>query len=353
MHPSRRFVWVMSWMHLVSRIVPALMEDTSSLSAPLECLAFSDDNNDASNGECLNESDPLTVFAKTKSGDDVRYCNAVNCTTDDIWDLFQCDDILENERPIHDDATWRYLRKIYQETMDPNFLSEVSADEEEPFSFETDVAIFQAPIEARHSPGKGRGLFAKEDIPAGTTLFRAPLSTHAIFPTDVSFRKYLLMIPAHLACDVMVWSYPVLLELTNSTTGVICTDLSETSFLNDAVDDDKENAKCHTDSDGICEMSYYASTNIKAGDEILAKYADFSSTELWWDVGLRSKGWDYANDDDDDDRSNASEEEDEGEDEPEESDPADGKDGDEMEESDAEDDDDDDMEESDTEDEDE
>jgi len=84
---------------------------------------------------------------------------------------------------------------------------------------------------------------------------------------------------------------------------MICCDLDEGSFINSAYDENEYNMALGTKDDGTfyedstlekkknelwygCKMHFYASTDIKKGDEIRADYSDFVETDGWKYLGL-------------------------------------------------------------------
>ena len=46
------------------------------------------------------------------------------------------------------------------------------------------------------------------------------------------------------------------------------------------------NVRCGKEGDKMCMMSYYATKDIKAGEELLCEYDGFAVLDGWTDMGL-------------------------------------------------------------------
>jgi hypothetical protein len=90
--------------------------------------------------------------------------------------------------------------------------------------------MLYAPIYVDFVEGRGRGLFAKEDIEAGSLIYTG--ETTACFRTGQEYRKFLASIPNGLACDVLVWAYIETADSENQDSKLISVDLDEGSFFN-------------------------------------------------------------------------------------------------------------------------
>jgi len=191
-------------------------------------------------------------------------------------------------RPVHDDATWKIFRETYN-----SVVGEKSSTIGDPFS--TDNA-FRFKISARQSPGKGRGIFAEEEIPEGEILY--DFSRTAQFQTGDAYRKFLDKLPNSLACDVLMWSYVQLFSNNESENEYrsslrICTDLDPGSFCNDgygdgsmAWEDNNEAYNPSTNKQGVKISSPLISlSKIAINEEIMCNYGQFSEGD-WGAFGL-------------------------------------------------------------------
>jgi len=192
-------------------------------------------------------------------------------------------------RPVHDDATWKIFRETYYSVVGEK-LSTIGD------RLSTDNA-FRFQISARQSPGKGRGIFAEEEIPEGEILY--DFSRTAQFQTGDAFRKFLDKLPNPLACDVLMWSY--VQSFTNNESENeyrsslrICTDLDPGSFCNDGGRSDgsmawEENNEAYnpvTNNQGVKISSPLISLRkILINEEIMCNYGQFSEGD-WGAFGL-------------------------------------------------------------------
>jgi len=191
-------------------------------------------------------------------------------------------------RPVHDDATWKIFRDTYYSVVGEE-LSTIGD------RFSTDNA-FRFKISARQSPGKGRGIFAEEEIPEGEILYN--FSRTAQFQTGDAYRKFLDKLPNSLACDVLMWSYVQLFSNNESENEYrsslrICTDLDPGSFCNDggsggnmAWEDNNEAYYPVTNKQGVKISSPLISlSKIAINEEIMCNYGQFSEGD-WGAFGL-------------------------------------------------------------------
>ena len=202
---------------------------------------------------------------------------------------------------IHTDETWQTFNRIYNqviaETQDNEQLKQESSI---PPKF--DKNGFQFPIEIKFQPEVGRGVHATTDIPKGSLLY---LSTNnGAFYEGQTFRNFLKALPSNLACDILIWAFVrwVSLESWVNDKHMVCVDLDEGSFINSANDrDDDYNMALGNDEGKFyfdctdeekewlwegCKMKFFASRDIKAGEEIRADYSDFVEYDGWKYLGL-------------------------------------------------------------------
>ena len=201
---------------------------------------------------------------------------------------------------IHTVETWQTFNRIYNEVIAATQGDkELQQDSTIPDKF--DKNGFQFPIEIKFDPVKGRGVYAKSDIPKGSLLY---LSTNnGAFFHGKNYRNFLKALPSKLACDVQIWAFVrwVSLETEFNDKHMACVDLDEGSFVNTAEDMETYNMALGND-EGVmygegteeeeeelwygCKMKFYAYRDIKAGGEILASYGDFAEADGWRYLGL-------------------------------------------------------------------
>uniref|UniRef100_A0A7S3V5V9 Uncharacterized protein n=1 Tax=Chaetoceros debilis TaxID=122233 RepID=A0A7S3V5V9_9STRA len=96
---------------------------------------------------------------------------------EDLEEYFECD--LDAPRPIISQSTWRHARELYHAGAN-NHPSKVLSDG------------FFVPVEAKKAPGKGRGIFATEDIEKGTLIWNPSRTAHVTTPA--AFKEYLMQL---------------------------------------------------------------------------------------------------------------------------------------------------------------
>ena len=198
-------------------------------------------------------------------------------TYPDFWyKHFQCEPLYRKRRAIPDQWIWMMLRGIYHGMMQPTHASAVR-----PLVNESSLQI---PFDVDYSKGRGRGIFAREDIPKGTLIFTAKTGGHVHFTSGNDFRRYLYAVPRQWACEVLQCSaveYQGTKENPESNP-VITVDLDYSCFVNDANHLDEVNVGCIVSPSEDCIDNDYASRDIKAGEEIITNYGEYALGEEGW-----------------------------------------------------------------------
>mmetsp|Transcript_27518 Transcript_27518/g.60552 ORF Transcript_27518/g.60552 Transcript_27518/m.60552 type:complete len:331 (-) Transcript_27518:43-1035(-) len=120
-------------------------------------------------------------------------------TREDMDKYLECD--YEIERAIHTPETWIGMREAYISVVG----SEKATVELVPNTEKTFETAFRLQFEVRQSPGKGRGIFARTNVPRGEILY--DFSQSAQFKKGSEFAEFLRILRPELACDVLMWSY--------------------------------------------------------------------------------------------------------------------------------------------------
>ncbi|KAL7546854.1 hypothetical protein ACHAWF_010180 [Thalassiosira exigua] len=189
-----------------------------------------------------------------------------------------CDKIFKRSRPITSQDAWTNARNLYKSIVGNDSTMDVLYKEHAGLP-----NGFEVPIEVREAPPKGRGLFALEDIKAGTRIWSAQKT--ARFRTGESFRAFVFRLETTLACDVTKWAYVFRLEGRERRVTV---DMDEESYCNDArygasnIGCDEERAR---NFKGGCRENDFARRDIKAGEELLCDYSEFVD-HSWDKFGL-------------------------------------------------------------------
>jgi SET domain len=171
-----------------------------------------------------------------------------------LWDLYGCDSATTNlddendgtlrtaskqHRPIPTAGTWRYLRKVYNQVVRQHLCGDDDAvrdsserlcymegidantvdDGDDAGSAQSTTAAtarddaaqayksgFQVAVDVRYSPGKGRGLFALEEVPKGQLVWASQYE--GWMRSGRLYRLLLEALPTNaLRCEVMTFSY--------------------------------------------------------------------------------------------------------------------------------------------------
>lgn len=217
------------------------------------------------------------------------------------WNLhayFSCHRVFAASRTVYDSEKWIDLRHFYQ-------VFRKEDEEEEPIpegkperTYQFSKEAFDPPLEPFQAGKKGRGLKAARDITKGELVFQATNNT-VIFTDGHTWRNFLFAIyerngdeettegDSETTCDVLVWSW--VQALVDDGPLVVVADLDNGSLLNEGRFQkgwETPNVRCGKEGDTRCMMSYYATTDIKMGDELLCDYREFALLDSWSDMGL-------------------------------------------------------------------
>jgi hypothetical protein len=201
---------------------------------------------------------------------------------------FECDTLFdESERPIPSAETWMRIRQAYVDVVG---ISKSSIGEP------NQVDGFFAPIEVRQSPGRGRGVFAAEDIPRGQHIHRKSIQM-AQFDNGIDFKKFLDSFSGEgIVCDIIEHAYLNIFgdDKENEDNLRICVELDNASLMNSIDQEDYPvDVGCLPEwndrSPGGCDDNKYALRDIKKGDEILMDYDEYPFEDHWGLFGLEEK----------------------------------------------------------------
>ena len=230
----------------------------------------------------------------------------------DFWYAFDCPEVFQTPRPVPTGATWNYMRETYRAIVGED-ASSISTN------FTSGVGGFRAPVEARLTKNRGRGIFATDDIAKHSLVWRTDYT--ARFPSSLTYRQYLLTLSPDLACEAMPWSYVQRMPTDNETDVLhISMDLdigalinSGSLFRSDGTFpdtglpagqippewDEYANVGCiENDMEGGCENNYFALRDIYVGEELFVHYANFSNANAWFGFGLECTVCDVHSPDD-------------------------------------------------------
>lgn len=190
-------------------------------------------------------------------------------TMGEMWNHLNCDQVLEQGRPILEQETWKDMRNLY--------ISIVGHETSTIGSLQSDYNGFVQPYFVRHNE-YGRGIYAAMDIPQGTLVWQNIRS--AQFSDGASYREFVRRVQPDLACDVLQWGYVDYYHKIN-------VDLDEGSLCNDGGDEgnidlDEEQSVMFPVRPGI---QLFATRNISKDEEFFCNYGGFSSA-AWSEFGM-------------------------------------------------------------------
>ena len=183
---------------------------------------------------------------------------------------FQCSHHLSvGKKSVPTLEYWQTLRDVYNSEVDSSFRFDDPVPPTQGYTLNENGA---PPYYAKLSPGKGRGLFASRNIQEGELVdgIEGGTKSDMIFTTIDAMRRYLLALPAPMACDVLEWTYTQKIVKGGPPVLLFASDIS--SLMNDAWDDDDPNVM---PKDKTSSTLLYATRDIKKDEEILMSYGVF------------------------------------------------------------------------------
>lgn len=201
-----------------------------------------------------------------------------NRTIFDLWFNLKCDVLFESERPIPTTEQFENAVVLY---------NEIVQDEEE-LLIDLNEKGFYVPVEVKHVPMKGRGLFASRDIKKGEVV-RKEVRVGRFYDAR-DYREFVLNLEVDFACDVLQWAYTIL----DDDEYYVGVDLDEASICNDGGENDanvvlatdEEFKKAHIQEGDEWFLYEVAARDIKAGEELLCLYKEFDRLNGWEQLGL-------------------------------------------------------------------
>lgn len=213
----------------------------------------------------------------------------------------KCNAVINRGRPVYSRKDWVVLRNAYRQVVGSAKSSILPNDDIDGFG---NVRVFST-----RSPGKGRGVFAMDNIPKGTLVWTSNHQS-ARFRRGSEFRKFVAAIPPEMACDIlMYWAYVHDLNEKYFDTSdedewelAINCDLDAGSLINSGgerygaesnigciAEQNETYAKEYLSPEYLntgCPENLFALRDIKAGEEILCSYDEFGIADGFKYFGL-------------------------------------------------------------------
>ena len=148
---------------------------------------------------------------------------------------------------------------------------------------------------------KGRGIFAKEGIRKGQLVVDLDNGSCGYFKDGNDWREFVVSLPREVACNVIEWSWVQDMprkddgeegdnDITDERDGLsIFLAFDESNLINSAEWEHEEpNVACGSPGRGPCRYKFYATRDIRAGEELLINYSEFEDVDQtgWDDIGL-------------------------------------------------------------------
>ena len=233
----------------------------------------------------------------------------IHGSTSDLWYNLGCEEIFQSPRPLHSQSDWVNARNIYKSIVEdestlPN--DNDGDDNDNDNDAGNSHSGFEVKVVAKQSPGKGRGIYAVEDIKEGDLIYSSKQT--ARFSSGAHYREFLLALEPHFACDVLQWAFVTELganvddKVNGNVNGKeelqlkISVDLDEGCFCNNGWgptgEEEGPNLGCNQDHEEgeefppSCKTNFHALRDIKAGEEFLCSYGDFVIGDGWHEFGL-------------------------------------------------------------------
>jgi len=239
------------------------------------------DNDEYYYGGDKNDVDAIKAQLLYPSDGDCFDYDHELCLTSDFFDAYDCDTVLSQPRPIHNESTWMLLRGTY--------IASVGAENASIQYPASTKSGYQVAVIVQETKMAGRGVYAAEDIAKGTRIWTSRVQS-AHFKTGQSYRHFLNSMGNDLVCDLLIWCYPIFLDDNDESSVHIACDLDEGSFVNHA--DGTNNFGCDTEAvkefehEGGCKENFFATRDIMEGEELRASYDEFAAGDQWSRFGL-------------------------------------------------------------------
>ena len=257
---------------LFAVVVAAVDQTVRSLHRNNQQRAFEKANFEKDHTKDTEQRTDMQVHRRTVHANDTAssYTSFQGLTRKEIKNVLNCSVIMQGQRPIHSQETWKEMRRLY--------TSVVGWEESTVGHPEAAHNGFGQPYRVQHN-NYGRGIYAAADIPKGAILWQNIRT--AQFSRGDQYREFLRRLENGLACDVLIWAYV-------DRDRKINVDLDERSFCNNGKSE-KSNMDLDTERTKLfpsrATMQLFATRDISKGEELLCNYRSFSSGN-WKYFGL-------------------------------------------------------------------
>ena len=132
-------------------------------------------------------------------------------TYEEIGEHFNCNEQSHDvARDMYTNDDWYYLQDMIKKYVDSNANFDDTITPKDGYTLSNGQPT---PFYAKHTEGKGRGLYASRDIKSGELVHDGEdTNSDIVFPDALSFRQLLFNLPKLQACDMAEWPWTMRLE---------------------------------------------------------------------------------------------------------------------------------------------
>eukprot|EP00985_Skeletonema_marinoi_P013789 scaffold6881_cov127-Skeletonema_marinoi.AAC.7 len=171
---------------------------------------------------------------------------------------------------------WQMILDAYNKEVDSSTSLMRSNGEEAP-------PFYAKSIEGTN---RNRGLFASRDIQEGEIVHDGTNSDVA-FPDAMAYRRFVFSLPRRVACDITEWTWTQRLEQNGPMKIMLAINISAmlSTWQSTGFTSEDANVLLEPESEGSTSHLYYATRDIKRGEEILTDstfrdWTNFAATDL-------------------------------------------------------------------------
>eukprot|EP00984_Skeletonema_dohrnii_P031781 scaffold24747_cov144-Skeletonema_dohrnii-CCMP3373.AAC.1 len=133
---------------------------------------------------------------------------------------------------------------------------------------------------------RNRGLFASRDIQEGEVVHDGT-NSDVVFPDAMAYRRFVFALPRKAACDITEWTWTQRLEQNGPMKIMLAINISAmlSTWQSTGFTSEDANVLPEPESEGSTSQVYYATQDIKRGEEILTDstfrdWTNFAATDL-------------------------------------------------------------------------
>lgn len=192
----------------------------------------------------------------------------------DIRSRFNCQEYAHDQtKRLPTPEDWKVFQTAYINTVDSKATFN---DPVPPGMGYTLIDQSPPPYYAKHSPGKGRGIFASRNIHKGELVHDGDKSD-VMFPTGLSWKRFIFSLPRDRACDQIIWSWT---QEREDGSFRIYSAINISILFNSGGDEEGNNIS----PESSVSSKFYATRDIKEGEELLYDYNVYDTD--WDEVGV-------------------------------------------------------------------